>query len=312
MARLAPKGYNGGAIQDEVLPGPEQRREAGTFLVKNPEANKKKSARRPPDDTAAMDLTPMLDAWEYSESKNIRRIQGGDGRELIQVRLPLGIEQYEINGRPDGKRPMHHRSWLQFYSRKARAIATDLPADEHRSFLNERDFARLHHEGLLFYYRYLLFFQMQEYRLCARDTHRNLKLLDFVSRYAKPELAEQLEQYRPYILRMYVMAQALLQIQDDGNVRAALRRLQDGNRKIDALESIPGNQIFEWEKARALASLQDLIGQLEAQMPATRREQLQKQLESAIREENYEQAATIRDQIQNLNESRRQRKSKNL
>jgi len=35
-----------------------------------------------------------------------------DGREVMQVRLPLGIEQYELDGRPDGKRPHHTASLL--------------------------------------------------------------------------------------------------------------------------------------------------------------------------------------------------------
>jgi excinuclease UvrABC helicase subunit UvrB len=106
---------------------------------------------------------------------------------------------------------------------------------------------------------------------------------------------------------MHVMSRALSHIQVSGTVRRALRLLQEGKREIDALESIPGNQVFEWEKTRALVSLDDLISQLESQVPVTKKDQLRRQLEAAIQEENYERAAVIRDEIARL--GRRVRRS---
>jgi hypothetical protein len=240
------------------------------------------------------DLTQLLTSWEYDESKPIRRLKAEDGREIIQVRLPLGLEQYEIDGRPDGKRPMNHESWLHYYWQQSK-----LKREDSGEFsLSEEDFARVQQEGLLYYYRYLLFFQVHEYRLCARDTRRNLKLLDFVSKYAPPEQTELLEQYRPYILRMNVMARALFKIQEDEDVPAALRLLQNGIKAVESLHPIDGNQIFEFEKSRSLKSLEDLISQLEAHVP--KRVALQNELDRAIKDENYEKAAMLRDEIAGL------------
>jgi hypothetical protein len=197
---------------------------------------------------------------------------------------------------------MKAESWLHFFSKKALSRSED--AQGH--LLGEDDFMHLFQEGLLYYYRYLLFFQIQEYRLCARDTRRNLRLLDFVAEHARPDLAEQLEQYRPYILRMHVMSKALLKIQSQGNVRMSLKLLRDGRNKIEALEPIPGNQVFEWEKTRALHSLDDLVSQLEAQLPLSREEKLRKQMAEAVEVEDYEKAASLRDELARL----RKRKSR--
>ena len=43
------------------------------------------------------DVRRLLENWPYDPDKNIRVLRGRDGRELLQVRLPLGLEQYELD-----------------------------------------------------------------------------------------------------------------------------------------------------------------------------------------------------------------------
>jgi len=265
--------------------------------------DKRRPARGKPHD-----LTAILAAWEFDEEKSVRRIKAEDGRDVIQVRLPLGLEQYEIDGRPDGKRPMNQESWLHYYWGRAKASPTDLGEDSGdvpgTLSLSDEDFCRLEQEGLLYYYRYLLFFQIHEYRLCARDTRRNLKLLDFVAEHAPAERAQALEQYRPYILRMNHMARALFKIQENEDIPGALKILHAGLKAIEALRPIPGNHVFEVEKVRSLKSLEDLISQLQAHVP--RHMALENDLQKAIREENYERAAVLRDELAELKRNLKQ------
>ena len=253
--------------------------------------------RKGPRALKSQDLAPILSSWAYEEGKTVRRVKAVGGREVLQVRLPLGLEQYEIDGRPDGKRPMDHESWLHYYWAQAKSRKPDAGALS----LSDEDFARLQEEGLLYYYRYLIFFQVHEYRLCARDTRRNLKLLDFVEEHASKEQAEALEQYRPYILRMNCMARALFKVQEEDDVPGALRLLQAGSRAIEELPDIVDNPVFELEKTRSLKSLEDLIQQLEAHVP--KHVALENELKRAIRSENYERAATLRDEITALRKS---------
>ena len=125
-----------------------------------------------------------------------------------------------------------------------------------------------------------------------------MKLLEFAGRHARREDAESLEQYRPYILRMNYMARALFRLKDHQDIRGALRLLYTGLKALDRLEPLPGNQVFAFEKSRSTKSIEDLIQQLEAHVP--RHIALQNELLRAVREENYERAAALRDEIAEL------------
>ena len=49
------------------------------------------------------DITKLLRTWQYEPSTlNVRILEAEDGRELIQLRIELGVIQMEMNGRPDG------------------------------------------------------------------------------------------------------------------------------------------------------------------------------------------------------------------
>lgn len=243
------------------------------------------------------DISSLLQDWAYQEEKedkNIRRIQGQNGREILQVRLPLGVEQYEIHGRPDGVKPEGFESWLDHYYFLAQQYGQEF-------LLDQQALERLCNESLLYYNRYLLFFQIQEFELCIRDTSRNLRLLKFISEYAEDaKQLEFLEQYRPYILRMQIMAKALLKVKRDQDIPGALRLLRGGIDSINELPEMPENEIFDFEKARSLRSLQELISQLEEQVPVTEEDELKEELDRAIEREDYERAARIRDQLAQL------------
>ena len=252
------------------------------------------------------DISPILRHWSYDDDdseENIRRLRMPSGREVMQVRLPLGVEQYEMNGRPDGLKPEGSESWLHHYRHQATIYGREF-------VLDDESCARLQAEGILYYYRYLRFFQIQEYELCMRDTSRNLQLLDFVRSHAgRKEHVETLDQYRPYILRMQLMAKALLRLKEREDYRGALRILKEGLESIKGLPEVPGNEIFQYERTRSLHSLEDLIGQIEIQAsvhcPPTRREKLQTELQTAVDDENYERAALLRDKLRKLNAKKR-------
>ena len=242
------------------------------------------------------DIRLILESWKYEEGKNARRISTPEGREVLQVRLPLGIEQYEIDGRPDGLRPEKQESWYHHYLGESEKAPWDFSLDD-------GSFDHLRQECMLYYHRYLLFFQISEYKLCARDTLRNLGVLDFTLRYAPPQLSETLEQYRPYIIRMNVMSRALDQIQEAGDVTVAMNVLKGGMDAIEDLPQMDKNVVFQLEKSRSQRSLEDLYQQLGSHLPKPRGQVLQEKLDEAIGKENFEEAARLRDQIANLGET---------
>jgi hypothetical protein len=55
----------------------------------------------------------ILKSWPYEPSTlSVRIRQGGDGRDVLQMRLDLGLLQLETDGRPDGTRPGGKNTYL--------------------------------------------------------------------------------------------------------------------------------------------------------------------------------------------------------
>lgn len=243
------------------------------------------------------DIRELLRDWPYDPEKSVRIIVGDDGREVLQVRTPVGIEQFELAGRPDGLRPHNKESAFDFYlGRLEKAKASGEDAAFH---LNHNECAELFEEGVLYYFRYLHLFQLEDWPRTARDTSRNLRLFDFVAKYAhRKEDRLHLEQWRPYIMRVNAIARAMIEVEEHAHERA-LHILRETIDKVEALDSVD-NQTFHVERDRSLQSLRETIEQIEKNKPLTELEQLEKQLREAVDGQAFERAAELRDQIRAL------------
>ena len=52
------------------------------------------------------DIDQILKRWKFEPGEvSARLIRGGDGRELLQMRIDMGVLQLEVDNRPDGARP---------------------------------------------------------------------------------------------------------------------------------------------------------------------------------------------------------------
>ena len=130
------------------------------------------------------DLSEFFRSWKYDSDNQIRIIKADDGREVLQVRQPLGVEQYELDGRPDGLTPEGRSSYLEvFQERLERHLAAN--GSEEGFALSHEDFLLLQSEGLLYYYRYLVLFQIGDFERTARDTDHNLALCELVEKHAR-------------------------------------------------------------------------------------------------------------------------------
>lgn len=157
----------------------------------------------------SVDIRGLLQSWPHDPEKATRIVRGDDGRVVLQVRTPLGLEQLEMEGRPDGTRPNGEESELEFQLKRfERARAAGQEAEFE---LTSEECAELVSEGTLYYWRYLHLFQLERWPETVRDTARNLRLFDFVHRHAASEEdRDGLEKWRPYILRMNAVASAML------------------------------------------------------------------------------------------------------
>lgn len=239
------------------------------------------------------DITELLKNWGFDPDNNIRFIKDETGREIMQIRLPLGIEQYELNDRPDGKKPLGKKSYLEFYEEQRQKCIK-----QEKSFsLTNSDFKLLREEALLYYYRYIVLFQIGEYDLTISDTEHNLSICDMVKEYYKSKDASQLLQYLPYIIRINRVSKAMLFI-NKNLVTKAKKILLEAKNLLENMEKID-TEIFDYEKRRSINQINEILNQIKKQYP-DQRELLEQELKKAIETENFKRAAQIRDKIKKL------------
>jgi hypothetical protein len=244
-----------------------------------------------------MDLRKILRAWPYDPEHDARILHGEDGREILQVRTPLGLEQYEMDGRPDGARPHGLESALEFHQRRLEEAR--IAGRESEFDLNPRQCSELFSEGTLYYFRYVRLFQLKDWARTVRDTARNLRAFDFLHRYARREQDQQfLEKWRPYILRVNGSAAAMLAL-EKGAYDKALRIANEAIQKIEALEVLD-DETFTFERERSLAALRELASQIQKNRPLSELERLEHQLRRAIETQEFERAAQLRDRLREL------------
>jgi hypothetical protein len=242
------------------------------------------------------DLRPIVKGWPYEPGKiTVRTITGKDGREKVQMRLDLGLLQMELDDRPDGTHPKGCVSLMDYYQRQLekyeKANGTDLGFQ-----LNGEECQALRDEALMYYHRYLSLFVLEDYARVERDTGRNLQVLDLCGKYAEHEWDRLvLEQYRPYIVMMNARSKALPAM-EAGMFKSALAHVEAGIRTIrEFFERF--NRLEAYEESSEVQVLLDLRHDIVQRLPIGTIERLERKLQRALREERYEDAVRIRDQI---------------
>ena len=241
------------------------------------------------------DLGQILNDWEFDANGIAARwIQGDDGHPKVQLRVNLGVLQMEAKGRPDGHQPEGCSSLLEYY------LHLEEQQDEAQPLeLGPEACAELQQEALQFYYRYLAFYALGYLDGVIEDTSHNLDLLDLVSQYATDDdLAWQFLQFFPYVRMMNARARAEKLIKHE-DVEMALRTIEDAIADIDAfgLEYSDDSSV---DASQERAILDDLRRRIASRKPKSEEERLRDELRDAIRSEDYEHAAEVRDALQKL------------
>ena len=242
------------------------------------------------------DISRILKGWKYKPGQLIvRKIKGDDGRDKLQVRLDLGLMQMEIEGRPDGKRPHGKKTVLDYYKGLLNVYQQTYSNDEGFK-LTDKQCKELQDEALQFYHRYISLVHINDFARAARDTLRNLCVLDFIKKYAAEDVDVWLyEQYRPYLILMYTQSRCALYL-NDNNFDEAIKCIDIGLRDLKAF--MYTNDKFEVDKVlKELENLRVWATQVRDMSESTPVEKLEKRLEIAIKSEDYETAAKLRDEI---------------
>jgi hypothetical protein len=262
----------------------------------------------------SFDIDPILDDWPYRPDEiTVRVIDGADGRRKIQLRLDLGVLQMEFDGRPDGRKIHESDSWFEHHRR--RQIEHDAANPDGAPYVLEpEDCAELLREGVQYYHRYICFWHLGFYELCARDTERNLRLFAFVREHARDDRDKlRFDQWRPYVTMMHARAVAtpLVELEQwdavagvlDAGIRGIESFLEEYNQAGRASQVGELTFLRRWRQEIDSKIRREAIPAPEETAPqklTDRTTELRAQIESAIIEERYEDAAMLRDELKRL------------
>lgn len=246
------------------------------------------------------DISDVLRDWDYDPEGNVRTIEGSDGVKKLQVRVDQGafqgILQLNLDGRPDGQQPHGHDFALDYYRERLQ--------EEGSAFSLDRAACReLFDESARIYGRYVFLLQLKDYGRVIRDTERNMTLFRLVNTYAEDEEDRlNLEKWWPYILRINATARCH-EATGREDYETALAIIGQARDKIEALKGVDAEE-FLVERERSREALDELEKEISGQQPLSEEETLERQLQEAIEEDAFEEAARIRDRLNDLRDER--------
>ena len=249
------------------------------------------------------DIGHLLDQWEYQPGQvSVRKFKGKDGVERIQLRVDLGLLQMNAEGRPDGKRPFGHVSLLEHYqSRLERHRAAHDGRDDDFT-LKAEDCAKLQQEAIQYHHRYICLFQLEDFAAVIRDAERNIEVFDLVEDYAESDdLSWSLQQFRPQLLMMLIRAKGALALKAGEHhdavdaIESGIEELRDFYRRFSRQDLL--------DQSGEIHSLEAWLQDVKSKRPLSERERLLHALDDAVRREDYEKAAQVRDKLRKLEAS---------
>ncbi len=242
------------------------------------------------------DIDIALAGWDYKAAVvQARLVDARDGRQVLQMRMDLGLLQMELEGRPDGARPHGFRTYFEYLKHQAAQSRRS-----HQKFsLNEEQCGEADREFIQFYHRRISWMALRNYERAIADADHNLAFMDFVKAHSPgDEYTMSHEQYRGFVIFHRTQAAAALALERD-NPELAIDEIHNGLARIKAFFTEHGveERMEEDAMVQQLRKIEKQVRDMHG-IEST----LQERLDQAVAEEAYELAAKLRDAI-----SRRQK-----
>lgn len=233
-------------------------------------------------------IDAILREWPYESGEvSARLVRGSDGREVVQMRIDMGVLQLEVDHRPDGTRPGGAETYFDYLLGVAVHQGDNFVLNEEQCGEADREFVQ-------FYQRRICWLALRDFKRAVRDADHSLAFMDFV-RTCSPDdqWTNSHEQYRPFILFHRTQAAALAALEETGP-EAAIEEINQGLSRIRALYvELEAEEQFEEDEL--VVRLDQLRESLRDHYHVGRT--LNEQLADAVAKEQYELAARLRDEI---------------
>ncbi len=230
----------------------------------------------------------ILEEWAFESGQvQVRQIEGEDGRDLIQMRVDMGLLQMEVTGRPDGQAPEGFETYFDYLVAQAFEEGDSFRLDDDQCTEVDREFYQ-------FYHRRICWLTLREYAAAIKDASHTIAMMDFTSAYAPdPEWSLVHEQYRPFVMFHRIQATALMHLEDN-DPESAVKAIDEGLKEL--------MQVFEKHEAGEYFEEDSFVQKLQEMRVAIVDQYelgptLAEQLAKAIESEQYELAAKLRDRM---------------
>ncbi|PQO48216.1 UvrB/UvrC motif-containing protein [Blastopirellula marina] len=247
-----------------------------------------------PEEIDREDIDPIIKSWTFEPGKlTARLVVASDGRDVLQMRIEMGLLQMETSGRPDGEKPFNFDSYLEYI--QAQIVADDTV------MLNDPDCVEIDREFVQLYHRRICWLALREYERAVRDADHTLALMDVCrNRSDDPEWIESHEHFRPFVMFHRIQAKSLIELEKH-TPEHAIEELTNGVEELRSIHETNGTEeAFEEDELhiRLIELRETLREQFEVGQT------LNEQLADAVAHENYEKAAKIRDRISKREDAR--------
>lgn len=238
------------------------------------------------------DIDRLLREWPYQPGEiSARLIKAADGRQVLQLRIDLGLMQLEVNNRPDGERPGGAETYFDYLLALAIHAGEDFELTEEQCREVDREFVQ-------YYQRRLCWLALREFDRVVCDADHTLNLMDFVREHSpSQQWTWSHEQYRPFVLFHRTQAAAFSALERLG-AEPAIEAVSVGLERIREffVEHDLVDQFEEDELVQRLLELRESVRE-HYRVGKT----LSEQLAEAVASEQYELAAQLRDEIARRN-----------
>ena len=233
-------------------------------------------------------IDDILHTWPFDPGElSVRISRGKDGRDVIQMRIDMGVLQLETTGRPDGVRPHGAESYYDYLIGQALYDSDGFVMTDEQCSEADREFVQ-------FYHRRICWLSLREFDRAVDDADHTLSFMDFCRAHSSDEQwIMSHEQYRPFVLFHRTQAAALAKLEGSGPEEA----IQEINGGLDGFREFFADYDAEeqFEDDDMVTRLVELRESLRDQFEVGRT--LREQLADAVAAEQYELAATLRDEL---------------